>query len=128
MSFLDHPSLPKLKPKSPYSKIKLKSPEKDAKEKYKRFWREGNEERMLRALERFGSLQLRVKFEIIEENQEKVVGYRTLSGKTLVFKKIPSQGCLLGIVEGLTEAGVGEVEKWRLKLLMAGKSITEANR
>jgi len=69
-----------------------------------------------------------VKFEIIEENQEKVVGYRTLSGKTLVFKKIPSQGCLLGIVEGLTEAGVGEVEKWRLKLLMAGKSITEANR
>lgn len=116
MSFLDHPSLkPGKKRKRPLSsEVVLKALEKDPKvpEKYKRYWKAGNEERMLKALERFGSLQMRVKFELLEEDEEKRVGYKVISGRTLVFKKVRSQGSLLGIIDALTDSGVEEAKKW----------------
>jgi hypothetical protein len=121
MSF-QHPSLEKPKPRKPRKRpfseagpeLILKALTRDPKlpEKYKRKWKEGNEERMLKALERFGHLQLRVKFEILEEDGNGYVKYKTLAGRTLVFKRIETQGSLLGIVEALVDAGVGEAKRW----------------
>lgn len=112
----------KLQPKPrPYSKpgkeLILKALAKDPKvhNKYKRKWAAGNEEKMLASLARYGHLQLRVKFELAEEGEDGWMKYGTMGGTTLVFKKIASQGSLLGIVEALTEAGVKEAEKWTKK-------------
>lgn len=121
MSFLDHPSLPRKPKLHPFSKpgkeLILKAPALDEKipKEYHRKWKAGNEERMLNALERFGHLQMRVKFELLEEDEEKRVKYKTLAGRTLVFKKIATQGSLLGIVKTLTQAGVEEAKKWTKK-------------
>jgi hypothetical protein len=92
----------------------LKALERDPKVagKYKRKWAQGNEERMLRALERFGHLQMRVKFELLEEDENGYVKYKTLAGRTLVFKRIETQGCLLAIVDSLVDAGVKEAKEW----------------
>jgi len=70
---------------------------------------------MLKALERFGNLQLRVKFELLEEDENNRIRYRTLAGRTLVFKSIGTQGCLLAIVERLADAGVVEAKYWTEK-------------
>lgn len=70
---------------------------------------------MLDALERFGHLQLRVKFEILEETDDRRLRYKTLAGRTLVFKHIATQGCLLAIVERLADAGVAEAKDWTEK-------------
>lgn len=70
---------------------------------------------MLKALERYGHLQLRVKFELLEEDEDKWTKYGTMGGTTLVFKRIATQGSLLGIVDALTDAGVLEAEKWTKK-------------
>lgn len=70
---------------------------------------------MLKALERFGHLQLRVKFELLEEDDNGFLRYKTLAGRTLVFKRIATQGCLLSIVESLGDAGVAEARDWTEK-------------
>jgi hypothetical protein len=82
---------------------------------FKKKWKKGNEERMLNALERFGHLQLRVKFELLEEDDNGFLRYKTLAGRTLVFKKIATQGCLLAIVDKLADAGVEEARDWTAK-------------
>jgi len=70
---------------------------------------------MLKALERFGHLEMRVKFELLEEDEECWKSYKTMTGTTLVFKKIATQGSLLSIIDTLTEAGMEEAKKWTAK-------------
>ena len=121
MSILNHPSLPKPPKKRLFSKpgpeLILKNLVRDKKvpDGFKKKWKKGNEERMLGALERFGHLQLRVKFELLEEDDNGFLRYKTLAGRTLVFKKIATQGCLLAIAERLADAGVEEARNWTEK-------------
>lgn len=120
MSILNHPSLPPPKPRKfskPGPEVTLKNLSRDPKVPvgFKKKWKKGNEERMLGALERFGHLQLRVKFELLEEDDNGYLRYKTLAGRTLVFKKIATQGCLLAIVERLADAGVAEARDWTEK-------------
>ncbi len=121
MSILNHPSLPKAPKRRAFSKpgpeLVLKDLTRDPKvpDGFKKKWKKGNEERMLGALERFGHLQLRVKFELLEENDNGYLQYKTLAGRTLVFKRIATQGCLLAIVEKLADAGVAEAKDWTEK-------------
>ena len=75
---------------------------------------------MLNALERFGSLQMRVKFELFEEDENLRGRYKTIAGSTLVFKKIATQGSLFGIIDALTDAGIGEAKKWTEKRTSLG--------
>lgn len=60
-------------------------------------------------------MQLRVKFELLEESESLGLRYKTVAGKTLVFKKLATQGSLLGVIEALTVAGVEEAKRWTAK-------------
>lgn len=121
MSILNHPSLPKPPKRRSFSKpgpeLTLKNLSRDPKVPggFKKKWKKGNEERMLAALKRFGHLQLRVKFELLEEDDNGFLRYKTVAGRTLVFKRIATQGCLLAIVEKLADAGVEEARNWTEK-------------
>lgn len=124
MSILNHPSLPnRRKFSKPGPELILKNLISDPKVPigFKKKWRKGNEERMLDALERFGHLQLRIKFELLEETDNGFLRYKTLAGRTLVFKKIATQGCLLAIVERLADAGVAEAKDWTAKRAIRSK-------
>ncbi len=70
---------------------------------------------MLDALERFGHLQMRVKFELLEEDGNGRIKYGTIAGRTLVFKRIATQGSLLAITQALAKAGIEEAKRWTAK-------------
>ena len=87
----------------------LSSPDMEPRPKLKalrRKWAAGNEERLVASLKRFKSLTLRVKFELWEEDGNYRRFYKTLSGKTVVFRKIPTIGMLWRIVQAMTNCAV----------------------
>jgi len=75
----------------------------DGPTKYVRKWAACNEERLILAIKKYKSLKLRIRFDLWEEKEGKSGTYRLLSGRTLVFRKIPTIGMFWKIVEGLTK-------------------------
>ena len=120
MRFQDHPSL--VKHLRPSSKVKVKVPRNNAPEKFVKKWKLCNEERLLALMEKVGRIQLRVKFEILEDGN-----YKTLNGTTLVFKGIPNQGVLWSITDELTRAGLEEAQEWTKKLISRQSGGTPAS-
>lgn len=90
--------------------MRMRTPEGFSREKFKERWKRGNEERMINSLKRwgrFGGMTMKILF-LLKDDDEK---FRTLSGKTVVVRKIPSQGKLMEIVDGLIAGVVEEARK-----------------
>lgn len=77
----------------------------------KRKWKQIREERLMNAWIAYRGLKLRVRFDILEKDDNGNNVYHPLSGTTILFEKIPTPGKLLGIVSRISEAGLKEVRE-----------------
>lgn len=90
--------------------MRARTPILNAKKKAIMGWQKSNEERMLDSLnagKRKGGMTIRIRFELQDPDGK----YRGLAGKTVVVRKIPTQGKLLAIVDGLIKGAVEEAMK-----------------
>lgn len=87
--------------------MRARTPGLNARKKALVYWQQCNEERMLNSLKRwgkYGGMAMRIRFELRDDDGV----YRTLAGKTIVIRKVPTQGLLLDIVENITKKAVEE--------------------
>lgn len=72
------------------------------------------------ALRKFGGLKLRVRFDIVTDEGR----YTPLKGSALVFRKIPSAGMLLAMVERMKQQAIEEVRSFSVSNKTAEKQQT----